>query len=40
MGLTGMRERMLAVGGYVTTTNHERGAEVRIDLPAAAGVAP
>ncbi len=34
MGLTGMRERMLAVGGHVTTTNHERGAEVRIDLPA------
>ncbi len=33
MGLTGMRERMLAVGGQVTTSNHERGAEVRIDIP-------
>ena len=35
MGLTGMRERMLAVGGQVTVGNHERGAEVCITLPVA-----
>jgi signal transduction histidine kinase len=35
MGLTGMRERMLAVGGDVTTRNHGQGAEVSISLPMA-----
>ncbi|HYW33465.1 MAG TPA: GAF domain-containing sensor histidine kinase [Gemmatimonas sp.] len=35
MGLTGMRERMLAVGGQVTVRNHDRGAEVCITLPVA-----
>ncbi|MES2524911.1 MAG: GAF domain-containing sensor histidine kinase [Gemmatimonadota bacterium] len=33
MGLTGMRERMLAVGGQVTVRNHDHGAEVCITLP-------
>jgi signal transduction histidine kinase len=35
MGLTGMRERMLAIGGQVAVGNHEHGAEVCITLPAA-----
>ena len=35
MGLTGMRERMLAIGGQVTVGNHAHGAEVRITLPVA-----
>lgn len=33
MGLTGMRERMLAVGGQVEISNHGEGAQVRILLP-------
>jgi signal transduction histidine kinase len=35
MGLTGMRERMHAVGGTVTVRNHERGGEVCITMPLA-----
>ena len=35
MGLTGMRERMLAVGGGVRVGNHGGGAEVCITLPLA-----
>ena len=36
MGLTGMRERMLALRGAVTVGNCEGGAEVRIAVPLAA----
>lgn len=36
MGLTGMRERMHAIGGQVTLMNHDEGAEVRMVLPIAA----
>ena len=37
MGLTGMRERLLAVGGDVAVGNHpDHGAEVRISVPLAA----
>ncbi len=39
MGLTGMRERILAVGGRVTVSNRARGAEVRITLPVLVGAA-
>ncbi len=42
MGLTGMRERMLAVGGNVVVANgpaSERGADVQITIPVAAVVA-
>lgn len=35
MGLTGMRERMLAAGGMVSLRNASPGAEVRIALPVA-----
>ncbi len=41
MGLTGMRERLLAVGGHVAVSNHAlQGAEVRIDIPLAASALP
>ena len=33
MGLTGMRERLLAVGGTVALRNAASGAEVRLSLP-------
>ena len=33
MGLTGMRERMLAVGGSVSLRNSETGAEVTMQVP-------
>ena len=33
MGLTGMRERMLAVGGTVELRNSAKGAEVTLRLP-------
>lgn len=33
MGLTGMRERMLAIGGHVVIANRSPGAEVRIHAP-------
>jgi signal transduction histidine kinase len=33
MGLTGMRERLLAVGGHVQLANATRGALVRITVP-------
>jgi signal transduction histidine kinase len=42
MGLTGMRERMLAVGGIVLVANGpagERGADVQIAIPVAPAVA-
>ena len=35
MGLTGMQERIHAVGGHVTFTNGDAGAEVRVVLPLA-----
>jgi signal transduction histidine kinase len=35
MGLTGMRERMHAVGGSVVVRNHESGGEVCISMPIA-----
>lgn len=41
MGLTGMRERLLAVGGQVAVGNHaEHGAEVRISIPLASSAQP
>ncbi len=39
MGLTGMRERIHAVGGRVTVSNRSPGAEVRIALPVLTGAA-
>jgi signal transduction histidine kinase len=33
MGLTGMRERMFAIGGEVVIANRDPGAEVRITAP-------
>jgi signal transduction histidine kinase len=33
MGLTGMKERLLAAGGHLALSNHGDGAEVRIALP-------
>jgi signal transduction histidine kinase len=35
MGLTGMQERIHAVGGHVTFANSSSGAEVRVTLPVA-----
>ena len=39
MGLTGMRERMLAVGGSVSLRNSETGAEVTMQVPVTVEVA-
>jgi signal transduction histidine kinase len=33
MGLTGMRERIFAIGGDVAIANRSKGAEVRISAP-------
>jgi signal transduction histidine kinase len=40
MGLTGMRERILAIGGEVVISNRAQGAEVCIRAPRVDGAAP